>query len=120
MNRSQIHITTFLWVGISVKTKTFFAFLEKHLPYHQESIRVPPMVRVPQVGNPWSKFSFRIPLLSKSLWLSSSFSIAIALFFSQKGLEFGAFTIQKRFRSRLILAVCSALHQLQTTNINLF
>ena len=35
MNRSQIHNTTFLWVGISVKTNTFFAFLEKHLAYRQ-------------------------------------------------------------------------------------
>ena len=34
INWSQIHITTFLWVGISVKTNTFFAFLEKHLTYH--------------------------------------------------------------------------------------
>ena len=35
MNWSQIHITAFLWVGISVKTNTVFAFLEKHLAYYQ-------------------------------------------------------------------------------------
>ena len=41
--------------GSFCENKYFFCLFGKHLAYHLESFRVPPVVLVPQVGNPCLK-----------------------------------------------------------------
>ena len=104
------------------KTNSFCIFV-KYLAYHLKSFRVPPVVSVPQVGNPWFMASRSVILLllfnsaftSKHFPLHCSTVLVVKLDLSQLGKRFKYRGLNFMVKSVLKLKPLSA-HETQDLN----